>query len=188
MAKTRRSQRRDTLRQELWPNGEAEMWRGPRRETGWSGVPRTLSAILAALDEPRVRGPLDLTRVYVDVWTRAFDEGLVEVADEVEAAFLCGFSKRRVRSWRERIHKLAELGFIRVFRVGIHDIGAIGLVHPHIAMTRLKKKGLMADALWSQYLKLLDACAGSSPLPPEDAAEALELFTSGPAATGTKAG
>lgn len=170
MAKTRRSQRRDKLRQELWPDADDEMWHGPRKERGWSAVPRTLSAVLAALDDRRVRRELDLTRVYVDVWTRSFDEGLVEVPDEVEAAFLCGFSKRRVRSWRERIARLAELGFIRVFKVGIHDVGAIGIVHPNIAMTRLKKQGLVDDALWSEYVKLLDACAGTAPLPPEDVA------------------
>lgn len=152
------------------------MWRGPGKEKGWSAIPRTLSVILCALQEPELRGVLDLSRVYVDLWTRAFDEGLIEIHDEAEAAWGSGFAKGRTRSWRERVRQLAEVGFIRVFSDAVHDIAAIGLIHPHIAMTRLRRAGKVSDGVWALYMKKLDAGGGSAPTPPEDATDLSELL------------
>ncbi|WP_242352358.1 MULTISPECIES: hypothetical protein [unclassified Anaeromyxobacter] len=141
------------------------------KEKGWSAVPRTLSVVLCALQDRDVRGAVDLSRVYVDLWTRTFDEGLIEIPDEAEAAWLSGFAKNRTRSWRERVRHLERLGFIKVFSDAVHDIAAIGLIHPHIAMMRLRRQGRVNDGIWALYTKKLDAAAGSAPVPPEDEAQ-----------------
>jgi hypothetical protein len=55
-----------------------------------------------------------------------------------------------------------------VFSDAVHDIAFIGLVHPHIAMTRLRRRGKVSDAVWALYSKKLDAAGGSVPPLPED--------------------
>lgn len=158
------------MREHLWPKGDAEMWRGVK-EKGWFAAPRYLPAVLALLDEKELRGDQDLSRVYIDLWTRTYDEGLVQVTTDKEHALACGFPNR-VRSWRDRLRKLEELGFVKVFAVGASDFAYIGMVHPYIAVQRLRRKGkLTNERLWNLFIKSLADAGASKPLLPEDAVD-----------------
>ncbi len=143
MGQSRSSRRRQELREQLWKDGASEMWKGVN-EKGWFAAPRYLSVVLAILDDKELRGDQDLGRVYLDLWTRSYEEGVVEVTTEADHALLCGFPNR-VRSWRDRVRKLEALGLVKVFAAGASDFAFIGMVHPHVALQRLRRDGKLKN-------------------------------------------
>src|SRR5256885_16292329 len=106
--------RRQDLRNNLWP-GEAEKLWHRTTEDGYSTIPRTLPLVMTLIDELKGKGR-DISRVYFDLWCRQMDDCFVEVTDEETFAYSSGYSTpgRNVRSWRERIEMLRELGFISI--------------------------------------------------------------------------
>jgi hypothetical protein len=124
------------LRERLWADSEKFLWQRTK-EFGFTTIPRTLMLIATLIKELTKQG--DASRVYLDLWGRAFDEGLVEVFDESEFALSSGYApgKRNVRTWRERIKELQRLKFIAVRPKAGREIGYILLIHPHSAVMNL---------------------------------------------------
>jgi hypothetical protein len=135
---TKAELRRRELFADLWPGAVAHTWHRAR-ETGFTTVPRTLS-LVASLVKLLTDGR-DASRVYLDLWCRAYDEPVVEVTDEAEFALSCGYQKgtRHVRTWQERIGDLQRLRFIAVRPKPSRIVGYILLLHPHDAVTSLKQ-------------------------------------------------
>src|ERR1700688_711674 len=69
----------------------------------------------------------DISRVYFDLWCRQMDDSFIDVTDEESFAYSSGFATtgRNIRSWRERIDVLRELGFISVQPNGSRKFGYI---------------------------------------------------------------
>ena len=106
------SERRKQLRDQLWPEiTEDSLWLRKQRQ-GFTTIPRTMTLIGRIMDQQSGKGfPLQLT--YLTLWCWVFDEGLVEIRNPREMAFESGFSGPRGEStWRTRMRKLRELGFI----------------------------------------------------------------------------
>ncbi len=78
---------------------------------GFSTIPSTMPLVLSIIDDLSNGRPASMT--YLDLWTRAFDEGFVTLAKPREMAFHSGFTTQRAeRTWRQKLDVLAELGFI----------------------------------------------------------------------------
>ena len=104
-------QRQLELRARLWP--ELDMSRLWNRLThdGFSTIPSTMPLMMSIMDDLSKGRPVSST--YLDLWTRAYDEGFVTLAKPREMAFHAGFSTQRAeRTWRQKLDILAELGFI----------------------------------------------------------------------------
>src|SRR6266404_6012226 len=103
--------RRRQLRDGFWPDEAGKLWHRTT-EDGYSTVPRTLPLVMTLIDELKDKGK-DIARVYFDLWCRQIDDSFVEVTDEESFAYSSGFTTtgRNVRSWRERIEMLRDLGF-----------------------------------------------------------------------------
>jgi hypothetical protein len=100
---------------------------------------------------------MDLTRVYLDLWGRVFDEGVVEISDQAEFAYSSGFyGNRGVRSWRERLETLAQLGFVRVASRWRDDIHCVMLVHPDKVIQELEREGKIPELWKARYLARLE--------------------------------
>lgn len=131
--------------------------RTDRDERGWGTVPRTLGLIGTLIKHLGDR--LDASRVFLDLWFRNFDDGLIEVQDEVAFAAACGYARnqRGVRTWRQGMALLEELGFIRVKPKGLKKYGYVLLVHPNDAVERLKEAGdpPIPDWWWGLFTELL---------------------------------
>ena len=140
--------RRQSLRDQLWPDEADKLWHRST-EDGYSTVPRTLPLVMTLIDELKDKGR-DISRVYFDLWCRQIDDSFVNVSDEESFAYSSGFTTtgRNVRSWRERIEVLRELGFISVRPNGSRKYGYILLHHPHRVILELKAKKKIGDA-WS---------------------------------------
>jgi hypothetical protein len=130
---------------EFWPNEIA--WTG-ENEKGWFRAPRTLPLILALLASKKVSGNTDPTRVYVELLARHIDEGVIQMATDEEHAFAAGYDgDRGVRSWRERMRLLEQVGVIRIQRMGAKRFAYVLLVHPSVFITALQAAGKV-DAEW----------------------------------------
>lgn len=130
-----------------WKN---EQWRASSEEPGFAIVPRTLN-LIALLTKLLSDKKGDPSIVYIDLWLRSFD-GLVDVRDEREFAYACGFSPERgKRSWRERITWLEKQGFIRTVARWSDSISHIFLVNPDKVVAKLDEKNKLPDAWRKEY-------------------------------------
>jgi hypothetical protein len=127
------TQRRNTMRQRLWPNDEA-YWRGPA-DRGFFCGPRSLPLIIRLLNTKSVMGVENLGGVYLELLSRHVGQGLVEMGAEDEHAYAAGYNgQRSVRSWRERMDRLETIGFIKTKPKGSLKYGYALLVHPAVAV------------------------------------------------------
>jgi hypothetical protein len=143
------------LRETLWPGVESSIW--PQQdEAGWCPTPRVMPVIFRMLSEKIVSGDMDLSRTYLGLWCDNYGEGIVEVASESSYAETAGFrGERGVRSWRQRVRRLADLGFLRIHERGNKAIGFVAILHPYIAIQTIYERGLISAGWWALYQKRL---------------------------------
>jgi hypothetical protein len=141
------SRRREALRDALWPDAATQVW--SRHEgKGFTTIPRVLPLIMRLATELSQKG--DPSRVYMDLWARAFDEGLITVHDEEDMAYSAGYSgPRAVRTWREHLQTLEQVGFIRTKEQGNREIAHILLLDPLKVAVKLNAKGKVPSAWWT---------------------------------------
>jgi len=157
---TRADSKRLHLRDELWPNAEPLITRPD--EKGWWRAPRTFPLILSLTRDKRITGKLDCSSVYLELHSRDFGQGLVEILDEDEHAFCAGyFGNRALRSWRERMAMLESAGFIKIAPKGNRRIGYVLLINPHAVAEELRRQGKVPDAWWRAYKQRLQAVGGT---------------------------
>jgi hypothetical protein len=149
MRKKSASLRREQRRKEFWPDDVA--WTG-EGEKGFFMAPRTLALIVALLDSKKLSGNLDPGKVYLELWARHIDNGVIELTSEAEHAYAAGYSgTRAVRTWRERMKILEKNGFIKIQSIGNQLYKYVLLIHPTIAIQRLRTRGKVPDEWWKTY-------------------------------------
>lgn len=164
-ALTKVALRRQELRDRLWPDEASKLWHRTT-EDGYSTIPRTLPLIMTLIDELKGKSR-DISRVYFDLWCRQIDDSFVEVNDEESFAYSSGYSTpgRNVRSWRERVELLSELGFVSVQPNGSRKYGYILLHHPHLVVCELRAQGKVSDAWWGAFSKRASEIGALLPSP-----------------------
>lgn len=149
----KQAQKREQLRDTLWPDSGSNVW-NRKENKGFTTIPRLLSIVMALISE--LSPQRDPSKVYFELWTRAFDEGLVTVSDESEHAFCAGYTgNRAVRTWKERVLTLIELGFIKAMPHGNREYGHILLLDPLRVCCELRKSGKfkVTDEWWSVFVR-----------------------------------
>jgi hypothetical protein len=124
------SERRKRLRNNLWPNiPESRLWLRTQR-VGFTTIPRTMGLIGRIIDHLSGKG-FPLMSTYLTLWCWVFDEAFVEIRNPREFAYESGFSGPRAEAtWRSRMRRLEELGFIKT-KAGIAgDFQYILIVNP----------------------------------------------------------
>lgn len=147
-------QRHRERRDKMWPDADDVIWYR-KSEVGFCTIPRTLS--LAATLIKFLGDRLDASRVFIDFWTRNFDDGLVVIDDPEAMAVSCGYARggRGVRTWRRALHLLEDLGFIRLKAKGTRTYGYVLLLHPNDAVERLHEEGKVPDWWWGLFTDLV---------------------------------
>ena len=160
------STRRKRIRDDLWPDAD-DLTYYHKSEDGFFTLPRTLPMV-ARLTKLLSTG-IDPSQVYLELWARSFDPpGLVEILDEEECANAAGFmggGGRSIRSWRERVRKLEELGFIRVGAKGSRRYAYVLILHPHRVVRSLEKRGDVPSSWWSLFCARLRDIGAPPPEP-----------------------
>jgi hypothetical protein len=143
--------RREKQREQLWPGSSSEVW-NRKKEVGFCTVPRTLGVIMTLIEQLADKGK-HVSRIYFELWCRAFDDYLIEVSDQEAFAFASGLvaAGRNVRSWEERIRVLEELGFVAIAPRGSKKYGYILLRDPHKVVKQLHAKGRVPANWWGAY-------------------------------------
>lgn len=109
--KNRKSEERTNLRDRFWPGAKA--WTGEDSK-GWFRAPRTLPLLLTLLKSKALSGRQDPSSVYLTLWARHLDSGIVEITNERELAYEAEYTgNRALRTWQERMRLLKSLGFIK---------------------------------------------------------------------------
>src|SRR5258708_8762048 len=91
------NERRQELRETLWPNSEGRIW-DRKKNDGFITTPRLLPLVMHLIKILAVKG--DPSVAYLEIWCRVFDEGLVSVNDENAFAYAAGYSgARAARTW-----------------------------------------------------------------------------------------
>ena len=151
MAITKRTahERREEYKKEFWPSDIA--WTG-EAEKGWFRVGRTLPLVLALMSDKKIGGNVDPSRVYLELLARHIDAGVIEMVSDKEHSYAAGYSGTRgVRTWQERMKVLEETGFIKSKKIGNLRYKYILLVHPAIAVSKLRNLGKVSDDWWITY-------------------------------------
>ena len=153
MPRKPQTKQRKQLREEHWPKEKA-IWTG-EDEKGWFRTPRTLPLILAVLDSKEISGTKKPSLIYVELLSRHWDSGIVEITHEAEHALAVGYSSSRgPRSWEERMKILEEAGFIKSVGGGARRYKLVLLIHPDVALRRLHAKGKVPKDLWEAYREI----------------------------------
>lgn len=106
------SDRRKTLRSQLWPEvSDKDLWLRTQRN-GFTTIPRTMPLIGQFLDREAGKG-FPIFSTYLALWCWVYDEAFVEIRNPRELANETGFTGTRAEAtWRGRMRRLEELGFI----------------------------------------------------------------------------
>jgi hypothetical protein len=144
----------------MGPDLEGHIWH--KREKGFCTIPRWLPLITTLIR--MLTRNVDASRVYNDLWSRQYEDGFIDVHDEQEFAASCGYANgsRGVRSWREGMMALEELGFIRAKPKGSRKFGYILLPHPQdIVADLIEKDGANIPDWWRGlfYRRLIEVGA-----------------------------
>lgn len=147
--------RRETLRDNLWPGADEWIWDPNDAETvGFATVPRLLPLILHLLKELSGGRSGDPSSVYLELWCRDFGQGIISVSDEQECAFAAGYDgNRAVRTWKERMYALVELGFILAKQEGNREYGQVLLLNPIAVAARLHAESKVSDEWWTAFVR-----------------------------------
>lgn len=90
--------------------------------------------------------------MYLALWARHFDSGVVEITNELEMAYESGYSGgRALRTWQERMLLLERLGFIKSQEIANQRHRYVLMVHPAAVVVALAKKGLVEDDWLATY-------------------------------------
>jgi hypothetical protein len=101
-------------REKLWPGVENDQLWYRRDRDGFITIPRLMPLIMSIMDDLSGKG-FPVGQTYFEMWCRLYDEGFLTLNRPEEMAFHAGFSgQRALRTWRERVRRLQDLGFIDV--------------------------------------------------------------------------
>jgi hypothetical protein len=143
--KTASQKLRDEVRKKIWPDEDA--WTG-EKEVGFFQAPRTLPLLLLLLSMKSVSGKHNPSRVYLELWARHMGGGVIEMKHEGEHGYAAGYtSSRSMRTWRDHMALLEDLGFIKTKKSGNQQYKYAFLVHPTAVVEKLKQQGKI-DSNW----------------------------------------
>lgn len=122
--------KRMAIRDMYWPDVTKEALWLRKDRVGFTTIPRTMSMIGRIMDQLSGKG-FPLFGTYLALWCRVYDEAFVEIRNDRELAFESGFSGPRGEvTWRTRMRKLQELGFIDIRKGLASDLQYVLIFNP----------------------------------------------------------
>lgn len=139
------SSKRLALRETFWPDlPSSSLWLRKER-TGFTTLPRTMPLIGRIIDQLSGKG-FPLYSTYLCLWCRVYDEAFVEVRNDRELAFEAGFTGTRGEvTWRTRMRKLQELGFIDIKAGLASDLQYVLILNPIVVIAQIYSRSQLAE-------------------------------------------
>ncbi len=132
----RMTNKRLKLRKQHWPDiTNDDLWL--RKKTkGFTTIPRGISLIMRIMDSLSLKKPLANT--YMALWCYGSDEMTITIQRPRQMALESGFTGQRAENtWRERMKKLEELGFIRSIEGVTGNFHYVLLLNPYQVVKNL---------------------------------------------------
>jgi len=141
-------QRQLEARAKLWPDVTGDMlWERTERE-GFVTMPRTMPLMMSIMDDLSGKG-FPVGQTYLEMWSRLYDELFLTLNRPEEMAFHAGFSgQRALRTWKDRVDRLAELGFIGLKPGPLGDRSYAIFYNPYHVIKRAYQKKDVQEAKW----------------------------------------
>lgn len=142
MAKTRTILARQLeARAKIWPDVTNLMLWDRNERDGFSTVPRTMPLIMNIMDGLSDKG-FPVGQTYLELWCRLYDELFLTLNRPEEMAFYAGFTgQRAVRTWKDRVKRLADLGFIDLKSGPLGDMSYAIFFNPYHVIKRAYLRG-----------------------------------------------
>ena len=140
------------IRKKLWPEVSSEMtWNRTERD-GFVTMPRAMPIIMRIMDYMAGKGS-PVSSVYLDIWCRTFDEAFLQITKTEEMATYAGFSgQRAVRTWRERLARLVELGFLNIKYGLSKDVQFALIMNPYHVIAKAYANSEVPVEMWNALM------------------------------------
>lgn len=135
-----------------------------KRNDGYTTLPRSMPLAMQAIDEASKGNPSGHTLFCL--WARSPDHALITIENPSTFASEAGFhGKRAADTWRKRMKRLRELGFILTKEGASGEFHYVLLINPNAAMQRLFEKGLIQKGLYGRFVDRLADIGALEELP-----------------------
>lgn len=135
------------LRAKLWPNLSDDMLWGMDNE-GWVALPRIMPLMMSIMDDLSEKG-FPVSRTYLELWSRLREEQFLTLNRPEEMAFHAGFEgQRALRTWKDRIQRLSNLGFIGLVPGPLGDLSYAVVYNPYHVIKRAYLAGNVQERKW----------------------------------------
>lgn len=126
-----------SLRASLFPKlHDGHFW-DRLKQNGFTSIPRTMPLLMGIMDD---MAGMPVGMVYFELWCRAYDESFVNLAKQRELASHSGLAGQRAdTTWRQRMRKLAELGFIEIAAGASGEFSHAVILNPYLVIREAHK-------------------------------------------------
>ena len=134
-------------RAKLWPNvNDAMLWNIDN--DGWVSLPRVMPLMMSIMDDLSDKG-FPVSRAYLEMWARLRDEQFLTLNRPEEMAFHAGFDgQRALRTWKDRVQRLANLGFIGLVPGPLGDLSYAVFFNPYHVIKRAYLNKKVQERKW----------------------------------------
>jgi len=144
------AERAEKQREAYFPDVPEELLWHRRRNDGFITIPRTLPIVMEAIDAVSKSQPAGHT--YFCLWCRSPDDPLIIVENPSVLAAEAGFKgERATDTWRRRMRKLRELGFIKTKAGAAGDLHYVLLMNPNIVLAHLNEQGKVQEPTFRKF-------------------------------------
>ncbi len=139
-------------RGKLWSDLTGDMLWSMDNE-GWVALPRLMPLMMSIMDDLSGKG-FPVSRTYLELWSRMrVEESFLVLNRPEEMAFHAGFEgQRALRTWKDRMQRLADLGFIGVKAGPLGPLSYVVVYNPYHVIKRAALAGKMQDAKWQALM------------------------------------
>jgi hypothetical protein len=124
-------------------------------KSGWIKAPRSLPLLMSLISSKKVSGGRDPSSVYLELLSRRWDSGMVEINNEAEHAYASGYTGRRgLRTWRERMALLENVGLILTKGNSLQRYRHVLLLDPDHGVATIKRIRGAVTAEWLEQYEM----------------------------------
>lgn len=128
---------------------EEWLWHRSRND-GFITIPRTMPIVMEAIDSQSKGQPAGHT--LFALWCRSPDHACLSIENPMTFASEAGFKgERAVDTWRRRMRKLRELGFIQTAKGSSGEFHYVLLMNPNMVMERLHHQKMIQAGIYAKF-------------------------------------
>lgn len=158
------------IRKLHWPEvKEDQLWLlSDKKRGGFAQVPRTLSLMMSVISDAAKRKTgkaIPAGKTYLVLWLHVFDEALVKIDSEADAAFEAGYGgERNITTFRQHMQILKDLGFIDFKKGTRGPMQYVLMLNPYHVLKKLHGKKFVSDVQYAALIERATAIGSSAEL------------------------